>query len=62
MVRAHAPVNAITEASSLPPERLRQGRRRAREAMAHNGSDHMLDGLKYWARRDHDADLVVVYE
>ncbi|AYE95362.1 hypothetical protein C0J29_11740 [Mycobacterium paragordonae] len=44
----------------LPREWARRGKQRAKEAMAH-GSDGMLDCLRYWARRDHDAELQVVY-
>ncbi|OBA66048.1 hypothetical protein A5633_03010 [Mycolicibacterium elephantis] len=47
---------------SLPDEWIRQGRRRASEAKAHTGSDAMLDSLKYWARKDHNAQLEIVYE
>lgn len=46
----------------LPTEWLKRGRRRAREAMAHTGSDAMLDNLRYWARQDHAAELEVVYQ
>ncbi|BDB44554.1 MULTISPECIES: hypothetical protein [Mycobacterium] len=45
----------------LPREWVRRGKRRAREAMAHTGSDTMTDCLRYWARKDHNAELQVVY-
>ncbi|WP_255245978.1 hypothetical protein [Mycobacterium persicum] len=46
----------------IPREWARRGKRRAREAMAHNGSDFILDGIRYWARHDYGADLEVVYQ
>lgn len=44
----------------IPREWARRGKQRAKEAMAH-GSDGMLNCLRYWARRDHDAELQVMY-
>ncbi|ORM29237.1 hypothetical protein [Williamsia sp. 1135] len=35
----------------LPEAWMKQGRRRAREAMAHTGSNDMLSALRYWARK-----------
>lgn len=52
----------VDGASRIPREWARRGKRRAREAMAHTGSDALLDALRYWARQDHDAELFVVYE
>lgn len=51
-----------TGVAALPEAWVRQGRRRAREAAAHTGSAAMLDGLRYWARMDHGADLEVAYQ
>ena len=34
-------------------------RRRTSEAMAHTKSEDLISILRYWARKDHDADLVV---
>jgi hypothetical protein len=48
--------------SPIPREWVRRGKRRAKEAMAHTGSDALLDSLRYWARKDHSADLEVVYQ
>jgi|GEM_PF-2699013 hypothetical protein len=39
---------------------VQSARRRAREAMAHTGSESMLDALRYWAQRAHAAELEVV--
>ncbi|WP_258043753.1 hypothetical protein [Mycobacterium kansasii] len=44
----------------IPREWARRGKRRAREPIAHTGSDFILDGIRYWARHDHGADLEVV--
>ena len=60
-----AEINALPSADgalTLPAKWLRQGRRRANEAKAHTGSDELFDALRYWARKDHGADLVVVRE
>lgn len=46
----------------IPREWARRGKRRAKEAMAHTGSDLILDVLRYWAREDHGAELEVVYQ
>ncbi|UUO03858.1 hypothetical protein M4D79_14150 [Mycolicibacterium novocastrense] len=48
--------------SRIPREWIKRGQRRAGEAKAHTGSDALLDSLRYWARKDHDARLEVVYE
>lgn len=48
-------------ASPIPREWLQRGRRRTREAAAHIGSAEFHDVLAYWARRDHGAELEVVY-
>ncbi|MCQ4364561.1 hypothetical protein KQR54_26130 [Mycobacterium gordonae] len=48
--------------SRIPREWARRGKRRAAEASAHTGSEALLDALRYWARRDHNADLQVIYE
>ncbi len=47
--------------SPIPREWIKRGRRRTREAMAHTGSDFIMDTLRYWAQKDHNADLEVVY-
>lgn len=48
--------------SRIPREWVKRGRRRAREAQAHTGSDFILDALDYWARKDHGAALEVIYQ
>lgn len=48
--------------SRIPREWARRGKRRAQEAMAHTGSEFILDVLAYWARKDHGAELRVIYE
>ena len=45
---------------SLPPEWLRSGLRRSKEAQAHGHTD-MVGVMTYWAKRDHGAELVVEY-
>ncbi|BBZ60139.1 hypothetical protein [Mycolicibacterium monacense] len=57
-VRALPTVNGV---STIPREWVKRGRQRTREAMAHTGSDFIIDGLRYWARRDHNAELEVIY-
>jgi hypothetical protein len=47
---------------TLPPEWVRAGRQRAREAQAHTGIDDMVSCLQYWALKDHSARLEIVYE
>jgi hypothetical protein len=47
--------------TTIPHEWTRRGKQRANEAMAHTGSDFILDILQYWAQKDHGADLEVVY-
>jgi hypothetical protein len=48
--------------SPIPREWIKRGRRRASEAKAHTGSHALLDSLRYWARRDHGAEVEVVYQ
>jgi hypothetical protein len=48
--------------SPIPREWIQRGRRRAAEARAHTGSSGLLDSRGYWARKDHGAELAVVYE
>lgn len=49
-------------AARIPDAWLQQGRRRTREAAAHIGSAEFHDVLAYWARKDHGAELEVVYQ
>ena len=48
--------------AAIPNEWVRQGKRRAKEALAHSGSNELIDYLQYWARQDHDADVEVIYK
>lgn len=57
-IRAHMELSA-KGLTSMPPDWVRSGRRRAREAQAHNGYDDMVSVMQYWARKDFDADLVI---
>lgn len=42
----------------IPDEWVKSGRRRAKEAQASTGVNAMVDGLIYWARKDHGADII----
>ena len=46
--------------TALPPEWLKSGRRRSKEAQEHGHTD-MVGAMSYWARKDHGADLVIEY-
>jgi hypothetical protein len=46
----------------IPEQWFQQGRRRAREAAAATGSYSMLDNMRYWAQKDHGAELEVAYQ
>jgi hypothetical protein len=48
--------------SRIPREWIKRGRRRTREAAAATGSAELLDILKFWAHKDHGAELEVVYQ
>lgn len=52
----------LTDGTPVPGDWLRQGRRRTSEAAAHTGSREFTDVMRYWARRDHNAELVVMTE
>lgn len=52
----------VDGASRIPREWVKRGRRRAGEAKAHTGSDELLENLRYWAHKDHGAELEVVYK
>ncbi|MEZ0385239.1 hypothetical protein [Mycobacterium sp. pW045] len=54
-------VNPLTGKSNIPEDWILRGRRRAKEAMAHTGSDDMVSALEYWALKEHDARLELVY-
>lgn len=51
----------VDGASCIPSHWIKEGRRRTREAMAHTGSDFILDALAYWALKDHNSTLEVTY-
>lgn len=44
----------------VPAEWIRAMRRRANEAFAATGGEDLLDILEYWARKEHQAELVLV--
>ncbi|MCV7091767.1 hypothetical protein [Mycobacterium interjectum] len=46
----------------IPQEWIRNGKRRAKEAAAHTGSNDMVSSLTYWAAKDRGAELQIVYE
>lgn len=54
-IRVRKIVNGRT---ALPPEWLKSGRRRSKEAQAHGHTD-MVGAMSYWAKMDHGADLVI---
>jgi hypothetical protein len=54
-------VNPLTGKSNVPKDWVQRGRRRAREAMAHTGGDDMVSVMEYWAAKEHDARLELVY-
>jgi hypothetical protein len=62
LIKAYGRNNITDGHVTFPPEWIKRGKRRAREALAHNGSNAMLDSLQYWARKDHGAELRVLYE
>ncbi|WP_205874444.1 hypothetical protein [Mycobacterium camsae] len=51
----------VAGAMRIPHMWIKRGRRRAREAMAATGSESYVDCLQYWARRDYNAELELVY-
>jgi hypothetical protein len=55
------PADEIGRLSTQGDKWMRRGRQRSNEAQAHTNSTAMLDGLRYWAHKDHGADLVVTY-
>lgn len=46
----------------IPREWVKRCRRRTKEAAADTGDDFIISIMRYWARRDHNAELVVVEE
>lgn len=58
---AHAATNdygSLTTAPQWIPEKwLKQGRQRAREAMAHTNDGSLQATLEYWAEKEHGAKL-----
>ncbi|ORB75943.1 hypothetical protein BST44_02740 [Mycobacterium scrofulaceum] len=43
----------------LPEVWVKAGQRRRKEAVAHTGSNEIIEGLRYWAAHDHDAVLEI---
>ena len=54
-----ADIHAITP-GPIPADWTRNGRRRASEAAASIGSRDWLDVLRYFARAEHNAELLVI--
>lgn len=50
----------FNSAMALPPDWLKSGRCRAKEAQAH-GHTNMAGAMNYRAKKDHGADLVIEY-
>lgn len=57
LIKAHAKHNTRNGHITVPAEWIKAGRRRASEAAAATGSRDMLDSLRYWAKRDHGAQI-----
>jgi hypothetical protein len=55
------PADEIGKLSTQGDKWMRRSRQRSNEAQAHTGSTAMLDGLRYWARKDHGAELEVTH-
>jgi hypothetical protein len=53
---AAAEVGSLDTQEWVPSDWWPAGRRRSAEARAHGDSITMLDAVKYWARKEHDAD------
>lgn len=51
---------AFNGTMGLPPEWLKSGRRRSKEAQAHGHTD-TVGAMTYWAKKDPGADLVIEY-
>jgi hypothetical protein len=45
--------------AAIPDEWIKRSRQRHKEAAAASGSEDIDDCLAYWARKDHDAALVL---
>ena len=45
------------QGGAMPPQWAQAGRRRTREAQAHTGTNDLVSVLRYWAERDHGAQL-----
>ena len=50
-----------TNLRTLPPEWMRAGRQRSKEAQAHTGRTGLESVLGYWAMKDHGARLEITY-
>lgn len=57
-VSQHMSANIIGGALRFPPEWIKAGKRRSKEAAAATGSNNVFDILAYWARRDLGAEIV----
>ncbi|OBI28187.1 hypothetical protein [Mycolicibacter sinensis] len=57
-VEQYMKTNIVGGALRFPPEWIRAGKRRSKEAAAATGSNDVFDILAYWARRDLGAEVV----
>jgi hypothetical protein len=57
-VEQYMRTNIVGGALRFPPEWIKAGRRRSKEAAAATGSNDVFDILAYWARRDLGAEIV----
>lgn len=57
-VEQYMTANIIGGALRFPPEWIKAGKRRSKEAAAATGSNDVFDILAYWAKRDLGADIV----
>ncbi|MDQ1305870.1 MAG: hypothetical protein QG671_1702 [Actinomycetota bacterium] len=53
-------IKAAAAAGPTPAEWIKAMRRRANEAFAATGGEDLLDILEYWARVEHQAELVLL--
>lgn len=58
VVEQYMRTNIIGCALRFPPEWIKAGKRRGKEAAAATGSNDVFDILAYWAQRDLGAEIV----
>lgn len=57
-VEHHMKTHIVKGALRFPPEWVKAGKRRSKEAAAATGSNDVFDILAYWAKRDLGAEIV----